>query len=84
MPRSAGVDRPREQLLAGPRLTDDQRARAAVRQESDGPVQLLLDDLALAHDSGEGARVPVRGGGAARPAAVERGDRVPEHLEIVR
>ena len=83
--RPARVDRPRQQLLAGPRLPDDQRARAAVRQQPGRPRQLLLEDLALAHDAGERIRGSVRGRRRARAVAVtRRHHRAAENLEVVR
>src|SRR3989454_7524660 len=81
--RSADVDRPREELLPGPRLPDDQSVRVAVGQKSGCPGQILLEGRALAHDTGE--RIPRTGrrGRRARPAAAECGrDRIAEDLEM--
>src|SRR5207247_1889497 len=58
--RATSVDRPCEELLPGPRLAHDQGARAPVRQESGGSGQLLLEHLALTHDTGEGIGVTIR------------------------
>ena len=83
--RSATVDRPREELLPGPRLADNQGARAPVRQESRRPRQLFLEGWALAHERGERVIVPVVPLRRARPSGVHRGAHgVPEDLEIVR
>ena len=82
--RAARVDRAREQLLAGSRFADDQRARAAMRQQSRRPGELLLDGRALAHDGGERLGVARRRDGNAAPRTAARGrDRAAENLEIV-
>src|SRR2546426_3221407 len=82
---SAGVDRPREELLPGPRLADDQGMRVAVGQESGRPGQILLESRAFAHDTAERILRTARRGRPARPCAGECGrDRIAEDLEIGR
>src|SRR2546428_8855974 len=79
------VDRPREQLLPGSRLADDQGTGVAVWQQAGRPVQVLLESLALAHDGGERVRVSARAGRGPAASGVDGGgDHVAEYLEIVR
>ena len=58
-----------EELLAGPRLAEDQRAGVPMARETRSPRHLFAEDRTLTHDRGEcglvhGRCAPNAGGGS--------------------